>query len=99
MEKAEIIGKKIECIIGIIMLIPSIISVVAFVICIFSSYHKFYTMNNLTPSWTCYVTSFGGEYDNAAGAMSAAPIYLALMAMVGAYLIKDSVKYFFMKSK
>jgi hypothetical protein len=31
--------------------------------------------------------------------MSAAPIYLALMAMVGAYLIKDSVKYFFMKSK
>ena len=33
------------------------------------------------------------------GGMSAAPIYLALMALAGAYLIKDSLKYLFMTSE
>lgn len=31
----------------------------------------------------------------AAGAMSAAPLYLAIMAFVGVYLIKDNLKYLF----
>lgn len=33
--------------------------------------------------------------DNGGGGMSAAPIYLGLMAMVGAYFIKNSARYIF----
>ena len=91
MEKAEIIGKRIECIIGIIMLIPVFLGIIAFIFNVFNVEEGFVSIDTLSHEWTaCY---FNG------GGMSAAPIYLALMAMVGAYLIKDSVKYFFMKSK
>lgn len=98
MEKAVIIGKRIECILGFILLIPVIIGVVAFLICIFSGDSEFYTLDNLTSSWSCYVGSFGYEDRSAAGAMSSTPIYLGLMAIAGVWLIKDSLKYFFMKS-
>lgn len=91
MEKAEIIGKRIECIIGIIMLVPVFLGIIAFIFDVFNVEEGFVSIDTLSGEWTaCY---FNG------GGMSAAPIYLALMAMVGAYLIKDSVKYFFMKSK
>jgi hypothetical protein len=91
MEKAEIIGKRIECIIGIIMLVPVFLGIIAFIFNVFNVEEGFVSIDTLSHEWTaCY---FNG------GGMSAAPIYLALMAMVGAYLIKDSVKYFFMKSK
>lgn len=91
MEKAEIIGKRIECIIGIIMLVPVFLGIIAFIFDVFNVGEVFVSIDTLSDEWTsCY---FNG------GGMSAAPIYLALMAMVGAYLIKDSVKYFFMKSK
>lgn len=91
MEKAEIIGKRIECIIGIIMLVPVFLGIIAFIFDVFNVEEGFVSIDTLSEEWT---TSF--FYG---GGMSAAPIYLALMAMVGAYLIKDSVKYFFMKSK
>lgn len=47
-------------------------------------------LSNLSSDWT---TNYG--YDNGGGGMSAAPIYLGLMAIVGAYLIKNSARYIF----
>lgn len=48
-------------------------------------------MRDLSGAWTA-------EYSDGGG-MSAAPIYLGMMAMVGAYLIKDSLHYFFIKEE
>ena len=88
-EKVLIKAKKIECWIGCFFLIPPILGVIAFVFCLFGNDGEFARMKNLylSSSWT------------ADGGMSAAPIYLALMALAGAYLIKDSLKYLFMTSE
>ena len=94
MDKATIIGKRIECIIGIILLVPVFLGVIAFVSNLFGSDGDFASMSDLSYKWTC---DWSGE--SGCGGMSAAPIYLALMAIAGAYLIKDSFKYFFMKSQ
>jgi len=106
MEKAVIIGKRIECVIGIILLIPVFLGVIAFVLCLFYGTNEFCTMDNLSRTWSYSLNSFRdqrayGELSNlaAAGAMSSAPIYLGLMAIAGVLLIKDSLKYLFMKSK
>ena len=90
-EKALIKAKKIECWIGIFFLIPPFLGVIAFVFNLLGSDGDFVRMSNLSSSWT-------NDYAyNAGGGMSAAPIYLAIMAMVGAYLIKDGLKFFFIK--
>jgi hypothetical protein len=103
MEKALIIGKRIECIIGIILLIPVIIGVIAFVMCLFKGSNDFCTLDNLSRTWSYSLKPFSKAYSNnfyaAAGAMSSAPIYLGLMAIAGVWLVKDSFKYFFMRSK
>lgn len=96
-EKALIKAKKIECWIGFFFLIPPILGVIAFVFCLFDNDGEFARMRNLSSSWTAdwgYSSTAGGG-----GGMSAAPIYLALMALAGAYLIKDSQKYLFMTSE
>lgn len=96
MDKAVIKAKKIECIIGLILLLPSIIGVFAFV------YQSFYTnghvhlpsLENLSPHWTYFynydIDVYHSKYEANGGGMSAAPIYLGLMAIAGVYLIKDS---------
>ena len=96
MEKAEIIGRRIECFIGILLLIPVFLGVIAFVFNLLGSDGDFAKMSNLSFKWTC---DWFGDGDRTAAAMSAAPIYLGLMAIAGVWLIKDSFKYFFMKSK
>ena len=99
MGKAEIIGKRIECIIGIVLLIPPILGVIAFVINFFIQDAAL--LSNLDDKWTA-VYFFDGFHDKSIaipiGATSAAPIYFGLMAISGVYLIKDSIKYFLMKS-
>lgn len=91
-EKASARAKKIQCAIGLFFLIPPILGVLAFVFCLLGSDGSFSEMRDLSEPWT---TRYG--YDRGGGGgMSAAPIYLGLMAMTGAYLIKDSLKYFFM---
>lgn len=75
-------GKKIEAIIGLVLLIPPILGVVAFMLNLFDCGGKFAGMDNLSANWTNY-----GE------AMSAAPIFLGLMALAGVYLLKDNIKY------
>ena len=105
MERALIIGKRIECIIGIILLVPVLLGVIAFVICLFKGSNDFYTLDNLSRTWSYSLQPFytsrmhGASGVAAAGAMSSAPIYLGLMAIAGVWLIKDSLKYFFVKSK
>ncbi len=110
MEKSEIWGKRIECVIGLFILIPPILSVVAFTISIFSNGYAgdFAAMKYLSSEWTAYIEvptedNLGLDLTNgikgSAASMSAAPFYLGIMAIAGVWLIKDSLKYFFMKSK
>lgn len=88
-EKAITKEKKLEFWLGIFFLIPPILGVIAFVLCLFDIDSHFSKLSNLSSDWT---TNYG--YDNGGG-MSAAPIYLGLMAIVGAYLIKNSARYIF----
>lgn len=90
MEKAIIKAKKIECLIGIFFLIPPILGVLAFVLQLFDADIDFSRMYNLSSHWTA---------DGGGGGMSAAPLYLGLMAIAGAYLIKGSFVYLFHKEE
>ncbi len=85
-DRKIIIEKKIECIIGILFLIPPIIGVVAFILSLIDPYMDFANLDFLSAEWTAIVDTGGG--------MSAAPIYLAFMALVGAFLTKDKFRYF-----
>ena len=87
-DRKIIIEKKIECIIGILFLIPPILGVIAFTLQLFGADLDFSEMSNLSYSWISDWSSNGG------GGMSAAPIYLAIMALAGAYMVKDKFRYF-----
>lgn len=89
MDEAKIKAKKIECTIGLFLLIPPILGVIAFALQIFDADTDFSTMRDLSSTWTV-------KYDQGGG-MSAAPIYLGLMALAGAYLVKDSFYAIFAK--
>lgn len=91
MDTAIIKAKRVECVIGLILLIPPILGVTAFVLQIFNADLDFSQMRDLSSNWTSDYSSEGG------GGMSAAPIYLGLMALAGVYLIKDSIHYLFAK--
>lgn len=84
MDKAIIKAKKVECIIGLFLLLPPMLGVVAFVLQLFDADTHFSSLRNLSSDWTMSYSSNGG------GGMSAAPVYLGLMAIAGAYLTKDS---------
>ena len=86
-EKAIAKEKKLECWLGIFFLIPPILGVIAFVLCLVGIDSDFSSLSNLSEYWTTRCHYGGG--------MSAAPIYLGLMAIVGAYLIKNSARYIF----
>ena len=88
-EKAIMKEKKLEFWLGIFFLIPPILGVIAFVLCLFDIDSRFSSLSDLSENWTNDFSSNGG------GGMSAAPIYLGLMAIVGAYLIKNSARYIF----
>ena len=75
-------AKRIECVIGLFLLLPPILGVIAFVLQIFEADTDFSMMRELSSAWTA-------KYDQGGG-MSAAPIYLGLMALAGVYLIKNS---------
>lgn len=91
MDDSNVKGKKIECIIGILFLIPPILGVLSFVLCLFDCDWEFAKMRNLSANWTNDYSGNGG------GGMSAAPIYLGLMALAGTWLVKDSIQYLFKK--
>ena len=74
-EKAIAKEKKLEFWLGIFFLIPPILGVIAFVLCLFDFDSHFAKLSDLSGSWTNDFSSNGG------GGMSAAPIYLGLMAL------------------
>lgn len=95
MNKSITKAKKIECWIGILFLIPPILGVLSFLWCLVlnPSYESFgcgfACLTNLDGAW-------GTNYNVDGGVSSSpAPIYLGLMAIAGAYLIKDSLFTFF----
>ena len=99
MDKAVIKAKKVECIIGLFFLLPPVLGVFAFVLQLFDADTDFSmlrdlsSMRDLSSNWTYGYSSEGG------GGMSAAPIYLGLMALAGVYLIKDSFYALFVTDK
>jgi len=77
---------KIERVIGIILLIPPIIGVLLFLLSLFiKDVGDIPELENLSSEWT-------GTYGNDGGYTSAAPIYLGLMAIAGAFLLKGTDK-------
>lgn len=90
METQENQSKKkanLERIVGIIFIIPPILGVIFFILNVFISYvGDLPELDNLSSNWT------GNYSGNGGGFMSAAPIYLGLMAIAGAMLLKESKK-------
>lgn len=91
MDKAIIKAKKVECIIGLFLLLPPMLGVVAFILQLFDADTHFSSLRDLSSNWTNDYSSNGG------GGMSAAPVYLGLMAIAGVYLIRDSFYALFIK--
>lgn len=94
MENQENQSKKkanLERIIGIIFIIPPILGVLFFILNVFISYvGDLPELDNLSKNWT---GSYGYSRDGGGGGYtSAAPIYLGLMAIAGAMLLKESKK-------
>ena len=86
MEKADkglIIEKKLEFILGLFMMLPSIIDVVWLLFQIIDNYFKNYSGVDFC---------FWNKPDD-----SFSFIYLSVLPLVGMYLIKNSFRYFFVK--
>lgn len=90
-EKALIKAKKIECWIGFFFLIPAVLGVIAFTFQMLGADGDFVELRNLNYRWRA-------DFGENGGGMSAAPIYMGIMAFIGAYMIKDSMKYLFMST-
>lgn len=82
---------KLERIIGIILLLPPILSVLLFFFNLLSNdMGNIVGMRNLSSEWT---GTYGYARDNGGGGYtSAAPIFLGLMAIAGALLLKGTDK-------
>ena len=80
----KVVRKNPTKIIGYILLSPAIISVLIFFIDLFTP-GKFTLLSTLHVYWT----GVYGYNDGGAGFTSALPFYFGLMAIAGAYLIKD----------
>lgn len=82
---------NLERIVGIIFIIPPILGVLFFLLNVFFQYvGNIPELGNLSSEWTGnygYNSNGGGG-----GYMSAAPIYLGLMAIAGSMLLKESKK-------
>ena len=77
---------RLERIFGIILLIPPIIGVILFLLNLVSNDPgNIPELRNLSNNWT-------GDYDSGGGYTSSAPIYLGLMAIAGALLLKGTDK-------
>lgn len=94
-DKAICKEKKVEFWIGVIFLLPAILGSLSFVWCLWFCPESssdfggsFARMRSLEGIWEDQYNSEGGC------AASPAPIFMGLMAIAGAYLIKDSFRYF-----
>lgn len=72
-------SELINCIIGLVLLIPTIVGVISFMLQLFEADTDFSTMRNLSYNWSMDSATY------------ATPIYWGLMSIAGAYLIKDAL--------
>ena len=87
MDKAIIKEKKIEAVIGFIFLLPAVIGVICFVV------------NLCTGGDSCKLNSLSGVWESYGEAAENTPIYFGLMAIAGAYMLKNSLRYLFLKEE
>lgn len=80
----------IQKVIGYILLLPALISVLLFFALLFSEDGLLSNFSHTI--WTGYINSGGFNSAGGGGYTSALPFYFGLMAIAGAYLIKDSKK-------
>lgn len=73
----------VQIVIGIIFLIPPILGAIFFICEVYGMDGNIISLNRLSGNWT-------GD----SGAMSAAPIYLGLMALAGSFIVHSAVKNF-----
>lgn len=79
-EKKQVKATKV---IGYILLTPSLISVLLFLVVLPNWNDPFFT------AWTGNIVTWDQQTAN--GYTSALPLYVGLMALAGAYLIKDKI--------
>ena len=60
--KAILKEKRVECILGTFFLIPPILGVLAFVLCLFDSDSHFARLSDLSANWTNDYSGNGGAY-------------------------------------
>lgn len=81
-------GLNWEAKIGILFLIPPLIGVFMFM---FNLFDAGFELKHFSEAWNCISDASGWEYSSY-GATPAIPLYLGLMAIAGAYLIKGNLK-------
>jgi hypothetical protein len=83
-------GLNWEAKIGILFLIPPIIGVIIFMVELFDAG---FDLKYFPEAWNCISDSSGWEHSSYGyAATPAIPLYLGLMAIAGAYLIKGNLK-------
>lgn len=87
-EKSIIYEKRIECGLGILFLVPPFLGVFFFLLSLCDVSGDFVNMTDLSGQWDWHSGDYGAS-------MSPAPLYLGLMAIAGAFLIKNSFRYVF----
>lgn len=81
--------QKFEVKIGLLFLVPPIIGAISFVLYACTGW------GNFPEAWTCVTDSVFSPLDSIGygyAGTSALPIYLGLMAIAGAYLIKGNIR-------
>ena len=90
MDKEIIKEKKIEAILGLLFCLPAVIGVICFIV------------NLCTKGDTCDLGSLRGQWDwhdgGEGASASPTPVYFGLMAIAGAYMLKNSLRYLFLKN-
>lgn len=92
MDKAIRKEKIWEAIIGLLFCLPAVIGVICFLV------------NLCIKGDTCDLSSLRGQWDwhyggEGGGATPPIPLYFGLMAIAGAYMLKNSLRYLFLKKE
>ena len=90
MERETILAKKIEAIIGLTMLLPVVIGIIHFIYSLLDGGFTFWQGR-----YGVWAVHYGSKVEGAA--MSPTPIFYGLMAIAAVLILKDSLKYLFIK--
>lgn len=87
MDKAIKLEKVFEAILGLLFILPAVIGVICFIV------------NLCTGGDSCKLGSLSGVWESYGEAAENTPIYFGLMAIAGAYMLKNSLRYLFLKEE